>query len=983
MSTNDAAVSELRVVGGETRTQLYRTAGATRTTRQQQNETFDGGFQKQNHHGTQTGQHFQHAPTGRQKTQAELIFGDRQREEGKLPGCGEPKLQTCRPVGTRFTSSLSFQLSRELSSAQQELKPKNKPDHCLHRCEFGERHSQVNERESPAETSVEAANDLSSSSSERISFPVKRKEDVITLISNVLETTYSSGVAHRFSDGKLGPYDYNCLHTVSQHGSQLRRTGLESLETEEATEDFTRLENQNHLFELSDPTVTMLSSTMVSVLAPHWNSRLRRGKRGMATGNLDDEVNVPGVTYGSSTEANSAREHFRETQSQHAGERGLRDGFQEPLRASFLGTRRKTVDWSTKSGPASVNLDYECKRKVVQSVSVDGPGRLDNRKIGGGVFSPVATTSSAMSSLSLDLNEQGRAPLASQGELSPSSSTPTTSSRLLSLRRLNSNWRSSPSEKNPVPQLSPTFLNNNEQDRLKCTPYSSAISYKTAETDPTVSPSLSKHRERNVSKDYSDSEDVPISQPSQKTSTFSCPQQTSLTKELEKQQNYRHSNTRTDHMSESSRLSPYDGYAFLKSRSLGRRTTLTSTSWWKQVTQESSSPLGPNNTTNIYDKNKNKTSTPLITPSNTNIDLPTQNPVDNKRLSSQIPNSRQNNSTVESVYKANLNIVMKAQGGPHTLRRSNAEDTPDQELDRCLKHQNGFNLNNRETAKPHSLVSVPSMSKFSGAAGQTTLSHAKNVAVTELQNTLLNPKSLNTPTEKNDLTANTQPYTALFIPPSTSSPTTSNVTLSKTTSFTDQAENKSSVNSELPPFKLSLVPFPAHALKLVRSSAPNLLPLRLVFPLYRLPDLFPTHGPLNLPGQAQPRHLDLKEPTPPSLSLPTLKLYLPLFPHPTLVFHQQTIALYPTALPSLLLLRPAILPPQHPPAHPSLLFPSLLPFHPLLLLSPPHLSLLRLPPPPSPEPPPQRPPFPKQRIHFQAAWTSLQRNNTPMWRGQG
>ncbi|XP_078147398.1 uncharacterized protein LOC139918774 [Centroberyx gerrardi] len=638
----------------------------------------------------------------------------------------------------------------------------------------------------------------------------------------------------------------------------------------------------------------MLSSTMVSVLAPNWNSRLRRTKRGVATGDLEVQGNSQDVTYGPNTEANSPHEQFLETQSQHGGERGLRDVSQAQLRASFLGTGRNIVGWSTKSGPPSLNLDYESKRKVVQSVSLDvNSDRLDNRKTDGGAFSPVAMTAPP---LSLDLNGQGRMPQAShQGELSHSSSKPTTSSRLFSLRGLNSSWRSSLSETNPLsvtsstsdraaefftPHLSPTLLNNNEQERLTSLPYSSSISYRTTETGPILSPSFPNHREGDLSKTplfpaspkNKDSGDAPFSQLSQTTrtqTTLSCPKQTFLTRGLsERQQNYKGSDKRTDHMSESSlsppRLSPYDRYAFLKSQSLPRRTTLTSTSWWKQVTQEGTSPLSLNDTTNI--KNKNETSTPLVTPCNNNSDLASRSPIDNKRFSSQIPNNRDNNNTAESAYKGNLNIVLKTQGGAHILRRSNAEDTPDQESDRLFKQQHGTNLNDREPQKPHSLPSVSSSSKFSSAAGQTTLSHPKDLSkpdvsnssfkanVTELQLTSLNPKSPNTSTEstnnyknlhyttktnnntpttphsfrdsyklyplsldsskamdqdtksqlklnsslstsqgtseKNDLTANTKPSPALFIPPSTSSPTTTNVKLSKTTSCTDQAEKQ-------------------------------------------------------------------------------------------------------------------------------------------------------------------------------------------------
>lgn len=534
----------------------------------------------------------------------------------------------------------------------------------------------------------------------------------------------------------------------------------------------------------------MLSSTVVTVLAPHWSGRLRRTKRFEGTGNSEAQGNLRDVT---NTAASGTHERFPETV-----DRSLTDGSQAQLRVPFLGTRRNTVGWATKSGPAS--LDHESKRKMIQTVSLDvNSGRMDNSKRDSDALRPVASTASPMSPLSLDPNEQRRNPqTGNQGGLSSLSSKPTTSSLLLSLRRFNSNGRNSnaastlsdtnPSHLSSSPNdregklfsthLSQTFHNNNEQERSKPLLSPSSISYRTTETGSVLSPSSSSHRERNIfetrffstSPTNKDAEDTPFTQQPQTInspqSSLSCSKQAFLSREpSERQQNYRGSDKSTNLFSESSvsssRHSPYDRSALLKTHSLPTRTTLTSTSWWKQVTQEDSSPQMLSDTTNI----KDKSNTPLVPPCNDNGDLPSPSLADNKRFCSQIPNNRDNNNTSESVRKGNMNLVMKTQGGTHNLKQRNAEDSPGRESDRLVKQQYGSNLN-REPQKPHGLADVLSSSKISRATAQTAQSHLKELTkhdlsngsftanVTELPPTLLNPKSLNTPTESSSKYSN-------------------------------------------------------------------------------------------------------------------------------------------------------------------------------------------------------------------------------------
>ncbi|XP_031150478.1 mucin-17 isoform X2 [Sander lucioperca] len=625
-------------------------------------------------------------------------------------------------------------------------------------------------------------------------------------------TTKDLSITHSFSNRKFGPHECNGLH-ILPCGPQ-PRTGTRSVELEEDIKDHKKLGKHTDLVELSNPTGTMLSSTVVTVLAPHWSSRLRRTKRPEGNGNSEAQGNLQDV-------GNRAHERFQETVDGL-----LTDGSQAQLRVPFLGTRRNTVGWSTKSGPAS--LDYDSKRKMIQTVSLDvNSGRMDNRKMDAGALSHVPTTASLMSPLSLDPNEQRRNPQTGhQGGLSSPSSKPTTSSLLLSLRRFNSNGRNSNatstlSEMNPSPlrsspsdqdgklfttHLSQPFVNNNGQKRSKPLHSPSSFSYRATETGPINTPSSSNQRERNKleTRFFSASpmnKDAPFSQQPQmmnrtQSGLLSSKQAFLSRQPSERQENCRSLEKSTNIFSESSdsshRHSPYDRSAFQMTHSLPRRTTLTSTSWWKQVTQEGSSPLILNDTMNFKEKPN--------TPFNDNRDLASSSSTDNKMFSSQIPENRDNNNTTESVCKGNMNLFMQTQGGTYNLKQRNAEDSPDHKSDRLsnrlVKQQYGSNLNNREPQKTHSLPGVLSCSKISRATEQTTLTHPKDLSrydvnssslkanVTEIPPTLLNPKSSNTPTESSSKYNNTH-------------------CTSKTNSTPTSSHNKDSQKFTKPPLSLA------------------------------------------------------------------------------------------------------------------------------------------------------------------------------------
>lgn len=564
-------------------------------------------------------------------------------------------------------------------------------------------------------------------------------------------------VNEQLSHSDFGPHECNGLHTFPC-GSQSKRTGSGSVELQQDIKDHTELEYQKSCDKLSNPAVTMLSSSVVTVLAPHWSGRLRRSKRFEGTrnsvyGSLQDVRNI---------KANQAHGGFQETQNQHGMESRLKDESQPRVR--FLDTRSKTMDWATESGLSGVDCD--AKRKMLQTFSMDvNSGRMDQREVDAGAIRHGVTTASP---LSPRRNPQ----VGHQGTTSTLSSKPTTSSMLLSLRRINSGGlntktvssfseedRSSDREGNlftsHVPQ---TFLNKNEQDRPKSQIPPSSLSYRTKESRRALSTLSSNHRVRDTSESHlfptssvnRDTDGTLFTNEPQKGSKLAF-----MSREgLERQQIFRDSDKNTNLFSKSSVSTPrylqYNPSSLPKTHPHPRVTTLTSTSWWKHVTPEGSSPQATNDPTNIKDQ------TNTLCDNNTHLALPGH--VDNKRFSSQIPNNRDNKSTTESVSKGNLNAFMKPQRGTPNLRQRNSEDSTDQKTDRLFKQQYHSSLDTQESQKPHNLL-VLSPSKIRRTASQTSLSHSTDLCkhdvsnssftanVTESPPTLLDPKHSNTPTE--------------------------------------------------------------------------------------------------------------------------------------------------------------------------------------------------------------------------------------------
>ncbi|XP_058491426.1 mucin-2 [Solea solea] len=743
MSTSDAGAAELQQL--RTAPPAHRTprAARTATARSQHDETVDERDQPENPNSdaTPSGQVRHRSTIRKEGPHRVIIFGAdgiRRQEAAKA----------CRP---RFTTSLFFKLPKN-----QKVGVKLQPESdCCHssfpdpqRVDTEDTCRQVNQGASPAETPAETASDL-------LLKIVTRTEEVITTGCNEPETTRDVNINHPLSNGDSGPHDYHSLH-ILPHVTHPKSTcsGLE--ETKKDIKVHTKVENQNNLG-LSNAAVTMLSSTMVTVLAPHWTGRMRRTKRFEGIGDSEALGNFQVM-------ASTATNH---APSQHGVERAVTERSQARQRDPFLVTRSNTVEWSTKSDLA--RLDYESKRKINQPVSLDvNSERMDNRKLDKGALSPVAPN---VSSMSLDPNEQRRNPqTGNQGVHSALSSKPTTSSLLLSLRRMNSSGMSSTaasglSDENHTardqqgnmhtPHLSQSILNNNEKDRTKSVLSPQLTSYRTAETGPILPPSSSNRREGNMSESrfFSNSptnKDTEVTPFTQQPQTCSKPVFLSRGESV-MQQNCRDSNKNTNIYPpvSSPRHSPYDTSALLKSHTLPRRTTLTSTSWWKQVTQEGSSPVTHNVTPSINDQ----LNTPLFSPCSDRSNLVMPVPSDNNRLRSQISLNRDNSNTADTVFIGNTNIIKETQGGTH-IKERNARDLPEQKLDKQLF---GSSLNNREPQKSRNVEDVLSTPKISRDTPHKTLTHPTNLSKVSLSNanvsesppTFQNLKSSVKPTETN------------------------------------------------------------------------------------------------------------------------------------------------------------------------------------------------------------------------------------------
>nr|XP_040023193.1 uncharacterized protein LOC120811670 isoform X1 [Gasterosteus aculeatus aculeatus] len=359
--------------------------------REQQYENIGERFKQENHDDeTPTGKLCQPSTIGQEETHQGLVLSSDR--------LGKEEAAHQKPNRSRITSCLFFRLSRNLGLDEPNLTIKTF-DPCLHsstetqQVETENSSFQVNGQTFPPHIFIKKASE--STLSERIPFPSEKKEESLPVVCYESETGKGLSKTHSISNGELDSYHCDGLH-MFPCGPQ-PTSDTRSVELGGDIKDHTRLEKPTDLVVLSNLNRTMLSSTVVTVLAPHWNGRPRRTKRPEVTGNWEAQGGLHDVT---NTAANRSQGRFHESL-----DRSSADGSQAQSRGSFLGTRRNTVGWSTKSGPES--LDYESKRKFNHTVSLDvNSGRMNSRQMYAGAVSPVHTAATPVSPLSFETYEQ-------------------------------------------------------------------------------------------------------------------------------------------------------------------------------------------------------------------------------------------------------------------------------------------------------------------------------------------------------------------------------------------------------------------------------------------------------------------------------------------------------------------------------------------------------------------------------------------------
>ncbi|KAK6293004.1 hypothetical protein J4Q44_G00365050 [Coregonus suidteri] len=561
------------------------------------------------------------------------------------------------------------------------------------------------------------------------------------LTRNPNQTCFTSSLSFRLSSPHSKKHDLEKLHS-SQGAVRNTPIAHAQVKGEVSASDYfipaNRPSEEEEVTSLpfkeeEDSETAMLSSTLVSVLAPQWSGRLRRNKRGVA----GTDIGVVGTatsesgqeTQGSGQEVREGimllkpqvpletdsvgqrqQQQFLETQNQRVGERGLTLGSQAHEKASTLGSSRSTMGGWYEGSTPSLKLDNPTKSPVSKPVSLDVSwGRLVNRGEKGGAVSPVTPSSP----LSPDLHvHKGMLQAGRQGDqTSLLNSKPTTSSLLFSLRRLNTIASSTHSETNIS---SPT---NNRPLPL-----------------PT-----SNHREANTHRthlfstlpNYKDTEGTPFTKLLQTSRAYPNPtfpsKQALLFSGLERLSPSERPDGTTVPINDthlpSSPPSQYDHLDFQRSQSLPRGTTLRSTSWRNHITLEDSvsnpsSPLSPTTTTTI---NNNNNTSSLSSTSSNNITGPSSTN-DNTGVNLQSSINNNNNLVTPNNTNLNINTVTGKHSTPSTLIRTYAQDIPDQDSYRILKTQDSLNSNDRQSQKPYCLSNISFSSNISSPASSSTLS---------------------------------------------------------------------------------------------------------------------------------------------------------------------------------------------------------------------------------------------------------------------
>lgn len=326
---------------------------------------------------------------------------------------------------------------------------------------------------------------------------------------------------------------------------------------------------------------------------------------------------------------------------------------------------------------------------MTQTVSLDvNLGRMEKRE---------AAATNPLSPLSLEPPDRRATPQTGLQGGPPLSLKPTSSSLLLSLRRSNSNGRSTI---NAAPTLSERTPDHNGQAHQE----SPSISYRTNENRPICSPPSSRTHLLSAS-------------PTIRGTPFTQQAQANISADS------------------SPRHVTYDHFPLIQP--VPRRTTLTSTSWWKQVSQDCGAPLTASDAFN--------NNTLSASPRKVQSDFASPSRTDTSWLGDPIHNNRDINNTAPV-----LEGSRKTQGGTRNLTQTKNEASTHHKSELPFKQQFETSSNIKEAIKSHSLPGVSPGSKISGAAEQTTSKDFTKIYIhnghsaanaTELQPSLLTTTS--------------------------------------------------------------------------------------------------------------------------------------------------------------------------------------------------------------------------------------------------
>ncbi|XP_056868104.1 mucin-2 isoform X3 [Takifugu flavidus] len=554
-------------------------------TLERHDERLGGNFLRENRHFSQipNGHPWHPSAIRREDTHKAGLLAAPPLRQPEAACCSQSQLPA-QPVRSRFTSSLFFRLGCNLK------------DPCLHSSTVTSRADtdgvlcQVNGH---TEAVTSAASDR----------PPAEKKDVNGLVCR----------------GGVSPREREELRMIPA-GPQLR-TGT------------TSVDRQGPLGCSADPSTEMLSSTVVTVLAPHRSGRQRRFKRSEENG------------------ISEAHDGTNGGQPPSAGTRGQ-------VRTPFSSTRQNTVGCTT-------TVDYESRRKMTQTASLDvNSARMEKRE---------AAATNPLSPLSLEPPDRRATPQTGLQGGPPLSLKPTSSSLLLSLRRSNCNDRNTInaaptlSEKNLLSQRTPDHNGQAHQE-------GPSISYRTDENGPVCSPPSSRTHLLSAS-------------PTIRGTPFTQQAQANISADS------------------SPRHVARDHYPLI--HPVPRRTTLTSTSWWKQVSQDCGAPL---TATDAFNNN-----TLLASPRKVQSDFASPSRIDTSWLGDPVHNNRAINHTTPA-----LESCMKTQDGTRNLTQTKNEASTHHKSELAFKQQFETSSNIKEALKCHSLPGVSPGSKISRAAEQTT-----------------------------------------------------------------------------------------------------------------------------------------------------------------------------------------------------------------------------------------------------------------------